>query len=135
MVLLSMFPCLKSIRGDLSVGFWVDLQARETLTAWALTPIEGNATSEKSSSRSDFMTNLQSDQFPQFIASIFTKMGISEPWAETNLLADRRYVGRKFRAGGIQIVWWIEKNLIEVFDQDGKSLEIIDLAHKLGIAA
>jgi hypothetical protein len=81
------------------------------------------------------MTDLQPDQFSQLIASIFTKMGISEPWAETFLLVDRRYVGRKFKAGCIQIVWWIEKNLVEVFDQDGKSLEIIDLAHKLGIAA
>ena len=77
------------------------------------------------------MPDLQPDQFSQFIASIFAKQGISERWAETILLVDRRYVGRKFRAGGIQIVWWIEKNVVEVFDQDGQVVESIDLEQKL----
>jgi hypothetical protein len=81
------------------------------------------------------MTELQPDQFSQLIASVFSKHGISEPWSETFLLIDRRYAGRKFRAGVIQIVWWIEKNLIEVFDQDGQSVETIDLGQKLGMTA
>jgi hypothetical protein len=62
-------------------------------------------------------------------------LGISEPWAETILLVDRRYVGRKFRAGGVQIVWWIEKNVVEVFDEDGQSVETINLEQKLGMTA
>ena len=81
------------------------------------------------------MTDQQPNQFSQFIASVFAKQGISEPWAETILLVDRRYVGRKFRAGGIQVVWWIEKNVIEVFDQNGQSLETVDLGQKLGVTA
>jgi len=81
------------------------------------------------------MTDQQPDQFSQLIASVFAKQGISEPWAETILLVDRRYVGRKFRAGGFQVVWWIEKNVAEVFDQDGQSLETIDLEQKLGKTA
>ena len=81
------------------------------------------------------MPIVQVDQFSQFIASIFAKLGISEPWAETILLVDRRYVGRKFRAGGVQIVWWIEKNVVEVFDQDGQVVESIGLEQKLGMTA
>jgi hypothetical protein len=77
------------------------------------------------------MTDLQTDQFSQFIASVFAKQGITERWAETFLLVDRRYVGRKFKAGGIQVVWWIEKNVVEVFDQDSQSIETIDIKPKL----
>jgi hypothetical protein len=81
------------------------------------------------------MTDLQTDQFSQFIASVFAKQGITERWAETSLLVDRRYVGRKFKAGGIQLVWWIEKNVVEVFDQDSQSIETIELEQKLGMTA
>jgi hypothetical protein len=77
------------------------------------------------------MRDQQAEQFPQFIASLFTKLGVNPPFIETILLRDRFYVGRKFRAGGFQIVWWAEKNLVEVFDEDGQSLEIIDLEQKL----
>jgi hypothetical protein len=85
--------------------------------------------------RNSSMTDLQPDHFSQFIASIFAKAGVFEPWAETILLVDRRYVGRKFRAGGYQVVWWIEKNVIEVFNQDGQSLENLDLGQKVGMTA
>ena len=81
------------------------------------------------------MTDLHSDHYSQLISSIFAKLGISERWTETILLVDCRYVGRKFRAGGFQIVWWIEKNVVEVFNQNGKSLETIELEKKLGMTA
>jgi hypothetical protein len=77
------------------------------------------------------MPDNQPNQFSQLIASIFAKLGISEPWAETILLVDRRYVGRKFRAGGIQIIWWIEKNLVEVVDEDLQVVESLGLEQKL----
>jgi hypothetical protein len=38
------------------------------------------------------MMDTQPDQFSQLIASVFAKLGISEPWAETILLHDRRYI-------------------------------------------
>jgi hypothetical protein len=81
------------------------------------------------------MTDLQSDDYSQFIASIFAELGVNPPFTETVLLRDRRFVGRKFRAGGIQIVWWVVKNVVEVFDEDGQVVESIELEQKLGKSA
>jgi hypothetical protein len=80
------------------------------------------------------MPDIQPDFSSQFIASIFAKLGVNHPWAETILLRDRHYVGRKFRAGGYQVVWWIEKNVVEVFDQDGQIVETIGLEQNLEMA-
>ena len=75
------------------------------------------------------------NQNSQFITSIFAQKGINPPFTETILLRDCRFVGRKFRAGGIQIVWWIEKNVVEIFDQDGQSVVTINMEQKLGKSA
>jgi hypothetical protein len=62
------------------------------------------------------------------------KKGENPPFVETILLRGGFYVGRKFRAGGFQIVWWAEKNVAEVFDEDGQVMETIALEQKLGMA-
>jgi hypothetical protein len=59
------------------------------------------------------------------------KTSLAQAVIETILLRGGFYAGRKFRAGGFQVVWWIEKNVVEVFDQDGQNLETIDLEQKL----
>jgi hypothetical protein len=71
----------------------------------------------------------------EVITSIFAQKGVNPPFIETILLRDRFYVGRKFRAGGFQVIWWVEKNVIEVFDQDGQVVESIGLEQKLGMTA
>jgi hypothetical protein len=77
------------------------------------------------------MPETQPDQISQIIASIFTQKGINPPFIETILLRDGFYVGRKYRAGGFQVVWWIEKNVVDVFDEDGQVVETIELQQKL----
>jgi hypothetical protein len=77
------------------------------------------------------MLNNQSDYLSQTITSVFSDLGVNPPFIETILLHDRRYVGRKFKAGGYQIVWWVEKNQLEVFDQDIQSIQLIDLENVL----
>ena len=71
----------------------------------------------------------------EIIASIFAQKGVNPPFIETILLRDRFYVGRKFRAGGFQVIWWVEKNEIQVFDEDGQVVESIGLEQKLGMTA
>jgi hypothetical protein len=73
------------------------------------------------------MMDNQPDQFSQLITSVFAKFGINPPFMETILLRDRFYLGRKFRAGGFQVVWWIEKNVVEAFNEDGQSVESVSL--------
>jgi len=34
-----------------------------------------------------------------------------------------------------QVVWWIEKNVIEVFDEDGQVVDSISLEQNLGRSA
>ena len=71
----------------------------------------------------------------QVIASIFAQKGVNPPFMETILLRGGFYVGRKFQAGGFQVVWWVEKNVVEVFDEDGQVVESISLEQKLGMTA
>ncbi|MCC6124066.1 MAG: hypothetical protein IT426_03830 [Pirellulales bacterium] len=73
------------------------------------------------------MPDAQTDYFSQTIASLFNELGVNPPFMETILLGDCRYVGRKFRAGGYQVIWWVENDTLEVFDQDGQSIRIIEL--------
>jgi hypothetical protein len=77
------------------------------------------------------MPDSQIDHFSQVITSVFAKLGVNPPFIETILLCDRRYVGRKYRAGGYQLVWWVEKDAVEVFDQDGQSMRVIGLEENL----
>jgi len=77
------------------------------------------------------MPDAQIDCLSQVIASAFAELGVNPPFIETILLLDRRYVGRKYKAGGYQAVWWVEKNVVEVFDQDGQSARLIDLEQSL----
>ena len=81
------------------------------------------------------MPDTQIDQISQVIASIFAQKGVNPPFIETILLRDRFYVGRKYRAGGYQVIWWIEKNVVEVFDEDGQVVESIGLEQELGKSA
>jgi hypothetical protein len=73
------------------------------------------------------MSDLQTDHFSQALSSAFAELGVNPPFVETILLCDRRYVGRKYRAGGYQIVWWVEKDALEIFDEDGQSTRVIGL--------
>jgi hypothetical protein len=73
------------------------------------------------------MSDPESDQLSQALGSTFAELGINPPFVETILLRDRCYVGRKYRAGGYQIVWWVEANSLEIFDQDGQSTGVIGL--------
>jgi hypothetical protein len=73
------------------------------------------------------MSDSPSDQLSQTLSSAFAELGVNAPFCETILLCDRRYVGRRYRAGGYQIVWWVEKNALEIFDQDGQSTRVIGL--------
>ena len=81
------------------------------------------------------MPDVQTDQFSQLITSVFSELGVNSPFIETILLRDRFYVGRKFRAGGFQVIWWVEKNLVEVFDEDGQVVKTIGLDQELGMTA
>lgn len=81
------------------------------------------------------MPDTQPDQFSQIIESVFSKLGVNPPFIETFLLCDRFYVGRKFRAGGFQVIWWVEKNLVEVFDEDEQVVDSINLEQNLGMTA
>jgi hypothetical protein len=77
------------------------------------------------------MSETQTDHLSQIITSVFSELGVNPPFIETILLLDCRYVGRKFKAGGYQVIWWVEKNTVEVFDQDGQPTRIIDVEQKL----
>ena len=77
------------------------------------------------------MPDTQIDHFSQTITLAFSELGVNPPFIETILLCDRRYVGRKFKAGGYQVIWWVEKNVVEVFDQDGQTAQVIDLEQNL----
>lgn len=57
------------------------------------------------------MSDTQIDHLSQAIASVFSELGVNPPFIETILLCDRRYVGRKYKAGGYQVIWWLEKTL------------------------
>ena len=81
------------------------------------------------------MPDVQTDQFSQLITAVFSELGVNPPFIETILLRDRFYVGRKFRAGGFQVIWWVEMNLVEVFDEDGQVVKTIGLEQKLGKSA
>ena len=81
------------------------------------------------------MPDTQIDQISQVIASIFAQKGVNPPFMETILLRDRFYVGRKFRAGGFQVIWWIEKNVVDVFDEDGLVVDSISLDQELDKSA
>jgi hypothetical protein len=76
------------------------------------------------------MHDTQIDQISQIVNTAFAELGVNPPFIETILLHDRRYVGRKFKAGGFQLIWWVEENVMEVFDQDGQVLHTIDIEHK-----
>jgi hypothetical protein len=71
------------------------------------------------------MSNSLVDDFSETIATLFADFGVNPPFIETILLQDRRYVGRKYKAGGYQVVWWIEKGSIEIFDEDGQSVRVV----------
>ena len=73
------------------------------------------------------MSDSRMDYLSGVIASLFTDFGVNPPFIETILLHDRRYVGRKYKAGGYQVVWWVEKGSVEVFDQDGQSVRLVVL--------
>ncbi len=77
------------------------------------------------------MSDIQIDHLTQIITSVFTELGINPPFVETVLLRDSRYIGRKFKAGGYQAIWWVERNEVEVFDQDGQIARTIDLGQKM----
>lgn len=80
------------------------------------------------------MADIQAEQTSQIITATFAGLGVNPPFIETILLKDRFYVGRKFRAGGFQVIWWAEKNLIEVFDEDGQALKTIAREQEIGMA-
>jgi hypothetical protein len=73
------------------------------------------------------MPSTQTDHFTQIIASLFAECGVNPPFIETILLHDGRYVGRKFKAGGYLVVWWVERNAVELLDQDGQIARVVDL--------
>jgi hypothetical protein len=73
------------------------------------------------------MHDCQPDYFARFITSIFERLGVNPPFNETILLRNGFYAGRKFRAGGYQVAWWVDRNVAEVIDQDGQTLETIGL--------
>jgi hypothetical protein len=81
------------------------------------------------------MKDLQPEQVSQIVSAIFAEKGISTPWRETILLRNRYYVGRKFQAESLQVIWWQEKNLLEVRTIEGQLEQNIDLKESLVKAA
>jgi hypothetical protein len=81
------------------------------------------------------MSDTQSDQILQIALSAFSSFGATEPIIETILLRDRYYVGRKFSVGDYKAVWLAEKNVVEVFDQEGQLLKTINVDQKMEKAA
>ncbi|MGD0517339.1 MAG: hypothetical protein ABSA26_07370 [Thermoguttaceae bacterium] len=81
------------------------------------------------------MSNINIDQIRQIAASAFYSFGTTEPIIETILLHDRCYVGRKFSTGGYEVIWLAEKNVVEVFDQEGQLKQTIIVDEKMEKAA
>lgn len=44
-------------------------------------------------------------------------------------------MGRKFSAGGYEVIWLAEKNVVEIFDQVGQLKQTILVDKKMGKAA
>jgi hypothetical protein len=78
---------------------------------------------------------MQTDQILQIVTAAFSALGITDPLIETILLKDRTYVGNKFRAGGFVAIWFAEKNVVEVYDQEGRLVQSIGLSENLDRAA
>jgi hypothetical protein len=58
------------------------------------------------------------------VATILTEMGVpTAALVHTILLREKFFVGHKFRFDGGYAICWAEKNLIEVFGDDGKLLK------------
>jgi hypothetical protein len=76
------------------------------------------------------MSNTNTDQISQIVLSAFSSLGTTEPIIETILLHDRCYAGRKFSAGGYEVIWLAEKNVVEVFDH-GQLKQTIIVDEKL----
>ena len=81
------------------------------------------------------MSNINTDQILQIATSAFSSLGTTEPIIESILLHDRCYVGRKFSAGGYEVIWLAEKNVVEIFDQVGQLKQTIIVDKKMGKAA
>jgi hypothetical protein len=78
------------------------------------------------------MVDTQIDYLSQVITALFAECGVNPPFIETILLHDGRYVGRKFKAGGYQVIWQAEKNAVELLDQDGQTARVVELEENFG---
>ena len=81
------------------------------------------------------MSNINIDQILQIALLAFSSFVTTEPIIESILLRDRCYVGRKFSAGGYEVIWLAEKNVVEIFDQVGQLKQTIIVDKKMGKAA
>jgi hypothetical protein len=72
------------------------------------------------------MSGTEINQVRQFVLSVLG----GGPLSEAVLLQNLRYVGRKFASANGTAIWWAERNLIEVFDGEGKLIQssVIDPA-------
>lgn len=77
------------------------------------------------------MAGTQTNYLSQVIASLFAECGVNPPFVETILLHNGRYLGRKFKAGGYQVIWQVEKNSLELLDQDGQTARVVELEKNL----
>ena len=63
------------------------------------------------------------------VQATLNEMGLPAPDSpvRTILLHDRCFVGEKYRFDGGYVVWLVEKKVVEVFDNEGKSLKTIEI--------
>jgi len=61
------------------------------------------------------------------VAATLKEMGLSAVPSRTILIQKGYFIGHKYRFDGGYAVWLIEKNAIEVYDDEGKLLKTVSL--------
>jgi hypothetical protein len=61
------------------------------------------------------------------VAATLKEMGVHVAPMWTALIKKGYFVGHKYRFGGGYVVWLIEKNVLEAYDDEGKLLKTVSL--------
>jgi hypothetical protein len=105
---------------------------RESLLIFAAAGRPAQSAVGKTSETTDYpdsfeapMHGSQIQQIRQLVTAAFYRHGSTDPLAETLLVSEGRYFGRKYSANGLQAIWLREKGLIEVLDLNCRLVEAI----------
>ena len=67
------------------------------------------------------------EKVQDLVAATLAEMGVRVAPMRTILIQKGYFVGHKYHFDGGYAVWLIEKNVIEVYDDDGKLLKTVSL--------